>query len=97
MDQRRELVVASMAPGASIAEIARAADLSPSLIYRWRRELTGTGIRQPRGFATVAVLPDAVGSDPGAVMEISVGGATLRVPNGMSTSLLIAALRELRA
>jgi hypothetical protein len=42
-------------------------------------------------------LPEAIGSDPAGAMQISIGGATLRVPNGTSTGLLIAALRELRA
>lgn len=96
-EQKRELVEASMAPGASIATIARVADLSPALIYRWRRELTGIGKRPPKSFASVAVLPDAIGSDPDGAMQISLGGATLRVPNGTSASLLIAVLRELRA
>jgi transposase len=97
IDQKRAVVQASTAPGASVAAIARTADLSPALIYRWRRELTGSCVRQPNGFAAVAVLPDAAGSDPTQVLQISVGGATLRVPNGTSTSLLMAALRALRA
>jgi transposase len=83
-----------MAPGASIASVARSADLSPALIYRWRRELTGTDVRRPAGFTAVAVLADAIGSD--AAMQISIGSATVRVPNGTSLPLLIAALRELR-
>lgn len=97
LDQKRAVVQASLAPGASIAAIAREADLSPALIYRWRRELTGSCVSRPNGFAAVAVLPDAVGREPAGAMQISIGGATLRVPNGTSTSLLIAALGALRA
>lgn len=97
LEQKRALVEASMAPGASIAAVARSADLSPALIYRWRRELTGGGDRRPEGFTPVAVLPETIGSDQSAAMQISIGGATVRVPNGTSLPLLIAALRELRA
>jgi transposase len=96
LEQKRALVEASMAPGASIAAVARDADLSPALIYRWRRELTGTGVRQPEGFTPVTVLADVIGSDRTAVMQISIAGATLRVPNGTAPALMIAALRELR-
>ncbi|RZK31481.1 MAG: IS66 family insertion sequence hypothetical protein, partial [Hymenobacter sp.] len=35
----RGLVEAAIVPGASVAAIARAADISPSSIYRWRRKL----------------------------------------------------------
>jgi transposase len=96
IDRKRELVEASMAPGASIAAIARTADLSPTLIYRWRRELTGSGVCRPEGFTPVTVLADGVCSDRAAVMQIAIGAATVRVPNGTSPALLIAALRELR-
>jgi len=46
-----------MAPSASIAAVARGTDLSPGRIYRWRRELTGTGVRQREGFIPVTVWP----------------------------------------
>lgn len=86
-----------MESGASIAAIAREADLSPTLIYRWRRELTGTTVRQPSGFATVAVVPDAIDNDRCGAFQIFIGGARLQVPNGTSENLLIAVLREFRA
>ena len=38
-DQKRALVAAACEPGASVAEIARRADLRPSQLYRWRRDL----------------------------------------------------------
>jgi transposase len=39
-EQKELLVLAACAPGAVVSEIARAADVHPSLIHRWRRERT---------------------------------------------------------
>ena len=54
----------------------------------------------PRGFAAVTVRSDPNGLDhSGAsdLLAIEIRGATIRVPNGTSASLLVAALRELKA
>lgn len=56
--EKRAIVVAAFAPGAVVSEVARQADVCPSLIYRWRRELgPGWG-----GFAEVVLAPAAVGA-----------------------------------
>ena len=54
--EKRAMVAAAFAPGAVVSEVARQADVCPSLIYRWRRELgPGSG-----GFAEVVLTPAAV-------------------------------------
>ena len=95
-DQKLALVQAATAPGASVVATARSADVTPSLIYRWRREIFGAGISLG-GFTAVAVhpKPDRHEPDTSCPMVIGLGGATVRVANGASTSLLVAALREL--
>ena len=35
-EQKRSIVAEAFAPGASVCEVARRADVVPSLIYRWR-------------------------------------------------------------
>ena len=98
-DQKRALVEAAIAPGASVVAIARDADVASSSIYRWRRELCGKPVA-PRGFAEVAVRSDPNGLGHGGapdMLVIEIRGATIRVPNGTSASLLAAALRELKA
>ena len=95
-DQKRALVEAAIA---SVAAIARDADVASSSNYRWRRELCGKAM-VPRGFAVVTVRSDPNGLDhSGAsdLLAIEIRGATIRVPNGTSASLLVAALRELKA
>ena len=53
--EKRAIVAAAFAPGAVVSEVARQADVCPSLIYRWRRELgPGSG-----GFAEVVLTPAA--------------------------------------
>jgi transposase len=98
-DQKRAFVEAAIAPGASVAAIAREADVASSSIYRWRREFCGKAMA-PRGFSEVAIHPDPIRPDQvGApdMLVIEIRGATMRVPNGTSASLLVAALRELKA
>ncbi|RYF24391.1 MAG: transposase [Oxalobacteraceae bacterium] len=98
-DERKlALVEAAIVPGASVATIARDADIPPSSIYRWRRELCGK-LGQPTGFAAVAVHadPPEIGHSPSDMLVIEIRGATIRTAGGVSSSLLVAALRELKA
>jgi transposase len=98
-DERKfALVEAAIAPGASDAAIARAADISPSSIYRWRRNVCSK-LAQPTGFAPVAIHADPPEIDHGAsdMLVIELGGVTIRAAGGVSASLLVAALRELKA
>ena len=52
-EQKRSIVAEAFASGASVCEVARRADVVPSLIYRWRRELRTAAV----GFAEVVVAP----------------------------------------
>jgi len=56
--EKRSIVGLAFAPGAVVSEVARRADVCPSLIYRWRRELGTAG-----GFAEVVVA--RIGDDHG--------------------------------
>ena len=89
---------AAIVPGASVAVIARDADVSPSSIYRWRRKLCSK-LAQPTGFAAVAVhaYPPEIDHDACDMRVIELRGVTIRAAGGVSASLLIAALRELKA
>ena len=96
-DEKLAMVEASLAPGASVARIARERDVAPSLIYKWRRRLCGAAGVKPRGFAAVMISPGAPirsDADPLA-MVIEIGDATVRVANSISPALLMTALRAL--
>jgi transposase len=91
-DQKRALVAAACAPGASVAEIARRADLRASQLYRWRRDLA-----EPvsSGFAavTVSAEPDPVA---GYAVILELGGAVLRIAADAPPALVTAVVRSLR-
>jgi transposase len=92
-EQKRALVAAACEPGASVAEIARRADLRPSQLYRWRRDLA-----EPvsPGFAavTVSVEPEPAAASAAVVLEV--GGAVLRIAADAPPSLVAAVVRSLR-
>ena len=78
-EQKRSIVAEAFAPGASVCEVARRADVVPNLIYRWRRELRSTAA----GFAQVMVAP---GAD-----ERAVTSAALAIEFGRNIRVRIAA------
>jgi transposase len=81
LEQKLALVAAASAPGASVAELARRADLRPSQIYRWRRDL------RPAAEPEQAFVPVAVSPDREAVVKIAADA---------SPALVTATLRALR-
>jgi len=93
-EQKRALVAAACEPGASVAEIARRADLRASQLYRWRCDLAGP---VSLGFAAVTV-----GSEPqpepgaGCAVVLEVGGAVLRIAANAPPALVVAVVRSLR-
>ncbi len=97
-DQKLAILSAAFAPGASVVDVARQADVCSGLIYRWRQiYLKQDGLY---GFAP-AVVVDAPrghgrpGADPATVVEFS-GGARVSIASSAPTALVTAALRALR-
>lgn len=68
--EREEIVVASFAPGAVVAEVARQFDVSTSLIYKWRRDA-----QQPVG---TMFVPAMMAEDDGSVPDVSRDSRTHR-------------------
>ncbi len=91
-DQKRALVLAACGPGASVAEVARRADLRPSQLYRWRRDLA-----EPvsPGFAAVTISTEPEPA-AGCSVVLELGGAVLRIAAGASPALVAAVVRSLR-
>jgi transposase len=87
--EKRAMVAAAFAPGAVVSDVARRADVCPSLIYRWRRELgPGSG-----GFAAVVVTPAAAAAvsasnkhDGPACLAISRSGEPARLAAADATT-----------
>jgi transposase len=94
-EQKQELVATAFAPGAVVTDVARRADVSPTLLYRWRRDLrVGAG-----GFAEVVVAPTSPrGSGaPGGAIEIDfIGAAHIRIPPATPPALAVAVVKALQ-
>jgi transposase len=102
-EQKQALVEAACIPGAIVTEIARRADVHPSLIYRWRRERSRPVQLEPASaFAPVVVSPDREdreGARPpitSAEVVIETGGTVIRVGGDARPELVSAILRSLR-
>lgn len=92
-EQKRRLVAAACEPGASVAQIARRADLRPSQLYRWRRDLAEPATP---GFAALTVSPEPEPAAASAVVVLEVGGAVLRIAGDAPPALVAAVVRSLR-
>ena len=92
-EQKRALVAAACEPGASVAEIARRADLRPSQLYRWRRDLA---VPVSPGFAAVTVSIESEPAVASAAVVLEVGGAVLRIAADAPPALVAAVVRSLR-
>jgi transposase len=99
-DQKLAVLSAAFSPGASVAEVARQADICTSLIYRWRRAYVSA--EAPSGFAPAVVMDTPASSaagasraEPAMVVELSCG-ARVSIASTASATLVTAALRALR-
>src|SRR5712672_3574297 len=63
VEQKQAIVAAAFGPGAVVRDVARRADVTASLIYRWRRDLQAAA----NGFAQVLVAPAGDGVSVPAV------------------------------
>jgi transposase len=95
-DQKRAIVAEAFAPGASVSEVARRADVVSGQIYRWRREF-GTAVV---GFAEVMVSrsPGEGSTAVAPAVEVEFGrGIRVRIPATTPKELASAVIKALAA
>ena len=93
-EQKQAIVAAAFAPGAVVRDVARQADVTPSLIYRWRRDLRAAA----NGFARVLMAPsgNGIAVPPMPAIEIELAGnARVRIPAAVSPALAAAVIEAL--
>src|SRR6201993_3002322 len=84
-DAKTAIVAESFAPGASVSAVARRHDISPSLLFLWRRQATRAQVAErgdrgmPPGFVPVAITGCGGPSEEQAAIEIEVGAIRIRV------------------
>ena len=94
IEQKQAIVAAAFEPGAVVREVARRAEVTSSLIYRWRRDLRAAA----NGFAQVLVAPagDGLAAPPMPAIEVEFAGhARVRIPASVSPALAAAVVEAL--
>jgi transposase len=90
-DQKREIVKAAFAPGATVSEVARREDIHNAMIYKWRRELW-----QSDGcFAPVIVKPDEACVRQSVIEVVLANGTQLRIPATVPADLAASVVKAL--
>jgi transposase len=102
--EKERIVAAALEPGAVASEVARAAGIHPSQLFRWRQQLCE---RAPvaAAFNPIAIAPEPAAASPplreqAGVIEIEFGsGGRMRITGPVAASTvkaLIAALTSRR-
>ena len=81
---KERIVAAAIEPGAIASEVARAAGIYPSQLFRWRQQLCAVAPAAPV-FSPVAVVPGP-GGPPGAVDIEFASGARMRLTGPVDAS-----------
>jgi Transposase len=76
VEQKQAIVAAAFAPGAMVRDVARQADVTPSLVYRWRRGLRAAA----NGFAQVLMAPAGGGIGRRSARLGAIGPISLASP-----------------
>ena len=71
--EKERLVAAAIEPGAVASEVARAAGIDTSQLFRWRRQLCGPA-SSASAFSPVAIVPG-----PDASWLAAVGGSAIEI------------------
>jgi transposase len=97
-DAKATIVAESFAPGASVSAVARRHDISPSLLFLWRRQGTGEQADRgmPAGFVPVAITGCGGRSEEQAAIEIEVGAVRIRVRGTVDRQVLCEVLAAVR-
>ena len=98
--EKERIVAAALEPGAVSSEVARAAGIHTSQLFRWRQQLCGRAAASV-GFSPVTIVPDAGGTLAAAKPLIEIdfaSGARVRITGAadpVTVSALIAALAKM--
>jgi transposase len=91
---KREIVAASLMPGASVSRVARRYDVNANQVFAWRRRYQGAAAKPTElRLLPVTVTPDQLDESAPArvsgLIEIAMaGGYRLRVGEGVQASTL---------
>jgi transposase len=90
---KERIVAAASEPGVNVSAIARAHGLRPQQVFTWRRQAAKTAGAAGPTFAMV----ELDGVEAGGVLEIAVGGVTLRIGPAVPAARVTEILRAVRS
>ena len=91
-EEKRRIVAAAIEPGAVASEVARAAGIDISQLFRWRKQLCGPA-RAATTFAPVAVMPEPTAS---SMIEVEfASGARIRISGAANPATVSAIVKSL--
>ena len=98
--EKERIVAAAMEPGAVASEVARAAGIHPSQLFRWRQQLCLPAARP--SFSPVAVLPEGGAAStplspvaPGVIEIEFAAGGRMRITGPVAASTVSALMKVL--
>ena len=95
---KARVVAESYASGAVVSAVARRWQMAPQQLFTWRREAREAGGTAGLPFVPIVSEPSAPGmASAGAVLEVLLAGAVVRVSPGVDPALLTTVLRAVRA
>ena len=98
--EKERIVAAALEPGAVASEVARAAGIHTSQLFRWRQQMCGPAAASTT-FSPVAIVPDSAATAAAATSMIEIefaGGARMRITGAAdpgTVSTLIVALAKI--
>jgi transposase len=93
--EKRQLVTATLEPGASVSALAREAGIHPSQLFGWRRRMRATA---PTGFAPVQIAGEAPSTGFAGLGTIEIefaAGARMRISGAADPATLTAVVAAL--
>jgi transposase len=91
-EEKQRIVAAAIEPGAVASEVARAAGIHTSQLFRWRQQLCGRA-RETAGFSPVAVVPEPAAS---SLIEVEFAtGARMRITGAADATTVAAIVKAL--
>jgi len=97
LEAKARLVEETLKPEANVSVIARAAGVSPSQLFGWRRQAIRSGVVTPPRRANADQLGFVeIGTAAPSMVEISLGEAVIRAGSDVDPDHLVRIIRAVR-
>jgi transposase len=109
-DDKARIVEESLAPGATVSEVARRHDIRPQQLFGWRRGVRTVEPAPPMTFVPALIEPPALPAPPrpkrprqrgrrrgDGGIELEIDGVVMRVARGADAKTVAAVIRALKA